>query len=209
MLQSPRRTARSAPPTLERTRARRPGVRTKIGALLFVAVIAVLAVALNRSPSGPPAHISPEVRSAPYTAYSACLLTESTGLRDSTAAATWDGMQAAARQTHAQISYLPMQGPATTANAGIYINTLALRGCSLVLAAGSVPASGAQGRAAAWPRLPLVAVLPAGPDSRPGSQPSAARTNVTVIRGTSATALATQIEALLADASRTAPTIAP
>ena len=96
---------------------------------------------------------TPQTRARTYTAYTACLLTDQGGTTSAPAAAVWTGMQAASNTTHAQISFLTMQGPDTPANAEVYINTLALRGCSLILAVGQAPTQGARDRASAFPGL--------------------------------------------------------
>lgn len=204
MPQSPRRRARTAPPA-PLSRTRRPSRRAALAGFVLLAAVVIVAILLNRhSAAAAPAHITPEVRSAPYSSYSACLLTDKAGLADPTAKATWAGMQAAAGRTHAQVRYLTLQGSETASNAGVYINTFALRGCSMVLAAGSVPAAGAQARAGYWPHLPVVAVVPAASAATPSSAPSAPA-NLTFVRDTTAAALTARIESILVGASSAAP----
>jgi hypothetical protein len=79
-------------------------------------------------------------------------------------------MQAASNTTHAQISFLAMQGSGTPANADVYINTLALRGCSLILAVGQAPAQGARDRAPAFPGLRFITLNPPATTTAPSPQ---------------------------------------
>lgn len=193
--------ARRNPPIGRKTAAIAGSCLAAAAALTVVVVLAV------GSPAPKPANIVPISRAQTYTAYSACLLTGSSGLTDPVAEATWAGMQAASDTTHAQVSYLPMQGAATAGNAGVYINTLALRGCSIVIAAGTLPTQGALARAAAWPHLPIVAITP--PATKPGAETThPAAPNLTVLTDSSARALQARVEDLLTAASggATAPT---
>ena len=206
MLNSPRRVARQNPAP-RRKPLPRPGKRAAITGSVVVACIVAATVALTRPSSQPaPGHVVPAARAQAYSAYTACLLTGGDGLADPVAGPVWAGMQATSNTTHAQVSYLAMLGPASTHNADAYINTLALRGCSIVLAAGSVPAEGAIERAAAWPHLTVVAVVPATGAHGQASTPSPAAKNLTVLVDTSAKALQTQIDTLLTTASRNAVT---
>lgn len=100
----------------------------------------------------------PAVRGRAYADYTACLLTDATGVTGTTAAPVWAGMRAASQATTAQISYLTIQGPDTAANADLYVNTLALRGCRVIVATGALPARGVADRASAYPHLRFITV---------------------------------------------------
>ena len=157
-----------------------------------------------------PSHgYQPADRTRTYTDYTACLLTDSTGITG-TAAPVWTGMQAASRTTREQVSYLTMQGDDTAANADTYINTLALRGCDIIVAAGVLPDQGVADRAGAYPKLRFITVAAAasaGPSATAstGSTATAAPipnpANVTTLTGTSAadTSAAVQTALIRAD----------
>jgi basic membrane lipoprotein Med (substrate-binding protein (PBP1-ABC) superfamily) len=100
----------------------------------------------------------PAVRARAYADYTACLLTDATGVTGTTGAPVWAGMRAASQVTAAQISYLVIQGPDTAANANLYVNTLALRGCRVIVATGALPARGVTDRASAYPHLRFITV---------------------------------------------------
>jgi basic membrane lipoprotein Med (substrate-binding protein (PBP1-ABC) superfamily) len=92
-----------------------------------------IGVALLLRPSSPQA----SARARQYTASQACLLTDSRGIADSLAATVWAGMEDASLATHAKVTYLSTDGPATTANAIPYANSLIERRCNVILAIGA------------------------------------------------------------------------
>ena len=199
MVTSPRRTARSSVPPPTNRGPRRIGRRGLIVSgvgLAIVAVATVVLVAQGRGHSPAPGQITPAARSRSYSSVSDCLLTGPGGIQTSPAAPVWAGMEDSSKTTHAQVSYLAMQGPDTMANAEVYINTLALRGCAVILAAGPAPAQAAGERATAWPHQVLVAV------SGQTTPPTTAKTpsgNLTVLPGTDVKTLTAQVENLLGD----------
>lgn len=77
----------------------------------------------------------PPPRARVYTAYSACLLTDSGGVTGPLTAPVWAGMQAASVRTAGKVSFLAVVGPATVDNARLYLNSLMTRHCDLVVAA--------------------------------------------------------------------------
>lgn len=110
-------------------------------------------------------------------------------------------MEAASSSTRAQVSYLAMQGPDTAVNAETYINTMAMRGCSVIIAAGPVPAQAAGVQAAAWPARRLVAI-PALSSTGAGTgaasaEPTPASANLTALTAPDAKALTARVTALL------------
>jgi hypothetical protein len=138
-----------------------------------------------------------------YTDYTACLLTDSTGITGS-AAPVWAGMQAASRTTREQVTFLTLRGADTAANADTYINTLVLRGCGIILSAGALPDRGVADRAAAFPKLRFVTIAdPATVGASGVPTPTAVSANVTVIapRAPAATSAAVQAALLQADPS--------
>lgn len=153
----------------------------------------------------------PAVGTSAYTNYTACLLTDSTGITGA-AAPVWAGMQGASRITHEKVSYLTLQGADTAGNAGIYINTLALRGCNIILAAGALPDQGVADRAAAYPKLRFIAITgPAAASATgttattgsPAPTPTASPANVTTIAETVPAAISAAVQTALVRASPT------
>ena len=194
MLNSPRGTARGH--VLDRpasgfARRFRPNGRN-LGILAGTVVAAAALIGLLVWPAKPAAvRIRPPVvRTRTYSSYTACLLTGPKGLTDLAAAPVWTGLREASTATKAQISYLTMLGADTTANAESYINTLALRGCSAILAAGTIPADGALKAAASWPGHRVIAIEPAGSVAKPPAK-------LTVLGQSTSTALTAQVKTLV------------
>lgn len=171
-----------------RVRLGRRNVAVLGGAL--VAAAALISFLLWPNPPGAVRIQSPATRARAYSAYTACLLTGPKGLADPAAAPVWTGLREASAATSAQISYLTILGADTTANAEIYINTLALRGCSTILAAGAIPADGALKTAAAWPGHRIIAIEPADSAAKPPA-------NLTVLDQATPAALTAQVKTLI------------
>jgi hypothetical protein len=155
---------------------------------------ALVAGALLAWPRPHAAAVTP-VQTAPararvYLGFTACLLTGPGGIEDAGAAPVWSGLRAASAATRAQISYVPLQGPQTAANADAYITALALRGCSLILTDGAVPGQGAEDRAGALPRTRFIVV----------DTPATTAPNVTAVGTTTAAAVTGQIDSLVTSA---------
>jgi len=79
----------------------------------------------------------PAPRARQYLAFTACLLTDSSGLAGAQAAQAWAGMQSASLATHAKVEYLPVSGGSTEANAQPYLASLVERQCGVVVAVGA------------------------------------------------------------------------
>jgi basic membrane lipoprotein Med (substrate-binding protein (PBP1-ABC) superfamily) len=198
----PQRTPAAAPPpgrrkqTTDRViRTLRSHPRRAAGAgLLILAVIAGIVYLAWPTPYH---GYQPAVRTRAYTNSTACLLTDATGITG-TAAPVWAGMQAASRTNHEQVSYLTMQGADTAANADTYINTLALRGCDTILAAGTLPDQGITDRAGAYPKLHFITI--ATPAANTNPTPTTDPANVTSITETTANATTTAVQTALTHA---------
>jgi basic membrane lipoprotein Med (substrate-binding protein (PBP1-ABC) superfamily) len=109
-----------------------------------------------------------------YSQFSACLLTDPDGVSGPLAQPVWAGMQAASLKTLRKVSYLPVSGPDTVANAESFVNTLVQRRCDLVVAVGDSEVAAAEARAKGFPSARFVvvgsgvadgnlAVIPVGP----------------------------------------------
>jgi hypothetical protein len=149
---------------VERIRAlirRYPWPSAAIGAVVFASLISLVLLQLQSPP--PPYH--PAARSRQYADYTACLLTDESGLSGPEAAAVWSGMQQASTKTTEQVSYLAVEGDQTLTNAETYFNTLAGRGCDVILAAGALPAQAATARSSAYPKITVFTYPHAGGSS--------------------------------------------
>ena len=125
--------------------------------VLGVGVAAVLAGsvwAVWPSPGEPP--VRPDARV--YSSYSACLLTDSTGLASFSAAAVWRGMEGASTATSMRVSYLPTLGRADAAAVRSYLNTLVVQHCEVIVAIGAAQTSAASAGAKADPGTHFVVV---------------------------------------------------
>jgi hypothetical protein len=158
-------------------------------------IAAGVLLALPDTNSASTNHVIPEARARTYGQVSNCLLTDPSGIQGAFAAAVWAGMESASAANHAQVSYLAIQGPDTTANAEIYINTLAMRGCSTILVAGSVSAQAAVHRAASWANQRLVTVTTTAPASS-----TSGGGKLTTISSGSLKSVTAQVKALLMSA---------
>ena len=122
-----------------------------------LAAVAVLAVVVVWSLATPSRYVPP-ARQRQYLPFAACLLTGPAGLADPASAPVWAGMQSASLATRAKVEYLAVTGPATEANAAIFMNTLVMRQCNVVLAAGPAEVAAASAQAQALPRVRFVVV---------------------------------------------------
>ncbi|MDH6131379.1 hypothetical protein P3T37_000748 [Kitasatospora sp. MAA4] len=98
------------------------------------------------------------IRARQYTQVRACLLTDQQGVTATADAPVWAGMQDGSAASHAQVSSLPVIGPATVPNAQSYANTLIQQKCSVVLAADPLPGQALRAVAAANPKVHFVLV---------------------------------------------------
>lgn len=159
------------------------------------AVVATAAIAIGVV-LALPSHaqrVLPPARARTYTAFTACLLTDASGLTDEQAVPVWQGMQAASKQTSGKVSYLAASGPDTEQNAAIFINTLAQRRCDLILAVGPSEIGAAQAQAAIFKTARFVLVG--------GGQTAA---NVIVVPGGSAPEVAAGVQHVVAQAAGSA-----
>jgi basic membrane lipoprotein Med (substrate-binding protein (PBP1-ABC) superfamily) len=169
--------------------ARHP--RLAVGTVLVAA--AAIGAGVLASPSTShttPKPYTPVQRARAYSAYTACLLTGPNGVAEAASAPVWAGMESASDTTHAQVSYLALQGPQTSSNAADYINALAMRGCTLILTSGTAAGQGAADRAAALPRIDFITV----------GAPAGKAANVTAVTATAPSAITRAVSALVAKA---------
>ncbi|WP_157436725.1 hypothetical protein [Actinospica robiniae] len=137
---------------------RHPRPSAAIGVVVVAGVVTLAVLETQSSPA--PYH--PASRSRQYADYSACLLTDSSGITGPAASVVWSGMQQASAKTTEQTSYLAVQGDQTLTNAETYFNTLAGRGCDVILAAGQLPAQAANARSSTYPKITVLSYPSAG-----------------------------------------------
>ncbi|MFJ1653382.1 BMP family ABC transporter substrate-binding protein [Streptomyces sp. NPDC088337] len=81
--------------------------------------------------------VAPDPRARQYQDVDACLLTGETGIGQGTAASVWEGMQKASLETSARVTYVPVMGEQSAANAQPFLNGLIQRQCDVVVAVGA------------------------------------------------------------------------
>jgi sugar phosphate isomerase/epimerase len=128
----------------------------------IVAVAVVLAAAAATTLVLVRRHPAPRARQ--YRSVDVCLLTGAAGVADPQAAEVWAGMRDASLATRVRVSYLPVVGAQTQANALPFAQSLIQRHCRVILAVGAVEVAAA---AAAAPshqeiRFVLIGQGPAG-----------------------------------------------
>ncbi|MFC0846015.1 BMP family ABC transporter substrate-binding protein [Streptomyces noboritoensis] len=136
-------------------RVHRRRVWIAAGAAAAVAVAAILVSVLDKDDKPGP----PDPRARQYKNVDACLLTGDKGVTEGTEGApAWAGMQDASKSTHARVSFVPVTGEQTTANATPFVNSLIQRSCDVVVAVGKAPVAAAEAAAKAHPKVRFVVV---------------------------------------------------
>jgi basic membrane lipoprotein Med (substrate-binding protein (PBP1-ABC) superfamily) len=160
-----------------------------------VAVAVITGVVVLAWPSHP-SRALPPARAKVYTAFDACLLTDADGVSGSGAAPVWSGMQAASGQTSGKVSFLPVLGPDTQADAVPFVNTLVQRRCDLVLAVGRSEVAAVLAQAPQFPKVRFVVV--GAPSTSTSASPAP---NVTVVPVGSASSVAAAVQGLVTQAA--------
>ena len=109
--------------------------RQTVLAATAAAVVLAGATAWLWRPDDPPT----PPRERQYKATTACLLTDDKGLTGDIARAAWAGMQDASLATLIKVQHLAITGPQTPENGLGYYNSLGVRQCTAIVAAGPVP----------------------------------------------------------------------
>lgn len=186
--------------------------RVALTAAAVLAAVAVTAYVISR-PAGHSV-IQPAARTRAYNPYTACLITDDQGVSGPQAAPVWSGMQAAAAQTHESVTTLAILGGQSEQNAVTTLDTLALRGCDYILAAGPLPDQAVRSTADRFPKIPLAVVnltsapatpanaggTPTGAAAASSAAPSAVSTttaNLTDITASDAAAVQSAVTSLL------------
>lgn len=160
--QRPARAADGPRPNLAWWRRLSAGRRLALSAGALVVVAAVTLPFLLGSGSSVP--------QGQYLSFTACLLTDSHGLADPSAAAAWAGLQKASAATRLQAQYLAV--PQTAHDAGPYLATLVVQRCGVVVTVGVRQAAAVAADASRYSKVKFVVI--GGSASGP---------NITVIKG--------------------------
>ncbi|WP_086824919.1 BMP family ABC transporter substrate-binding protein [Streptomyces sp. NRRL B-24572] len=124
---------------------------------VLVLVLGLLGVRLfaNGDDSGTP----PDTRARAYKDYDACLLTDDKGIvTGAPAAPVWEGMQAASLDERIRVTFVPVTGEQSVANARPFLNGLVQRDCEIVVASGAPQVKAAEAAAAKNPDVRFVTV---------------------------------------------------
>ncbi|KAF6000037.1 BMP family ABC transporter substrate-binding protein [Streptomyces sp. WAC00263] len=133
------------------------------GAVIVAVAVAVTGYFLSRTDTK---RQVPDTRARHYKDVDACLLTGEDGITaGTTAAEVWQGMQDASLKTHARVSYVPVTGDQSAANARPYLNGLLQRSCDVVVATGKPEVTAATQTAPQYQKVDFVLVADAGADS--------------------------------------------
>lgn len=127
------------------------------GAAVVLAAAVAIPLAVLGGGGGPVVLANPRG----FTSYRACLLTGPGGIGDPVAAPVWAGMQDASRQAHAQLSYLEVTSPETTARAMPVLGSLLAGRCGVVVAAGAPERAAVLAEAPQFPSVRFVVLGPA------------------------------------------------
>ncbi|MFF1739503.1 type 1 periplasmic-binding domain-containing protein [Streptomyces mirabilis] len=139
------------------------GVAMVAGAVIVAVAVAVTGYFLSRTDTK---RQVPDTRARHYKDVDACLLTGKDGITaGTTAAEVWQGMQDASLKTHARVSYVPVTGEQSAANARPYLNGLLQRSCDVVIATGKPEVTAATQTAPQYQKVDFVLVGDAGADS--------------------------------------------
>ncbi|MFI1657747.1 BMP family ABC transporter substrate-binding protein [Streptomyces sp. NPDC020472] len=101
----------------------------------------------------------PDTRARAYKDYDACLLTDDKGIvTGAPAAPVWEGMQAASLDKRIRVTFVPVMGEQSVANARPFLNGLVQRDCEIVVASGAPQVKAAEAAAGKNPEVRFVTV---------------------------------------------------
>ncbi|MFE0778378.1 BMP family ABC transporter substrate-binding protein [Streptomyces sp. NPDC058861] len=164
-------------------------------ALASVLVVALGLLGLWLFTGGEESGGPPDARARQYRDFDACLLTGEQGVvAGGPAAPVWEGMQAASEDQgrHIRVTFVPVMGEQTEANARPFLNGLVQRSCEIVVASGAPQTAVAEEAAAKNPKVRFVTVGRTGGAERdnlvrladgPGVKEEVARTLARLVDG--------------------------
>ncbi|MFD8015558.1 BMP family ABC transporter substrate-binding protein [Streptomyces sp. NPDC058955] len=116
---------------------------------VLVLLLGLLAARLVSGAAGDGGGTPPDTRSRAYADRDACLLTDERGIvSGAPAAPLWEGMQRASADGRVRVTYVPVMGERTVANARPFLNGLVQRDCEIVVASGPAQVAAATEAAA-------------------------------------------------------------
>ncbi|MFE5734002.1 BMP family ABC transporter substrate-binding protein [Streptomyces sp. NPDC056528] len=130
-------------------------------ALASVLVVVLGLLGLRLFTGGEEPGTPPDTRARQYRDFDACLLTGERGVvAGGPAAPVWEGMQAASEDEgrHIRVTFVPVMGEQSEANARPFLNGLVQRSCEVVVASGAPQAAVAEEAAAKNPEVRFVTV---------------------------------------------------
>ncbi|MFF1509142.1 BMP family ABC transporter substrate-binding protein [Streptomyces sp. NPDC058326] len=105
----------------------------------------------------------PDTRARAYEDRDACLLTDERGIvTGSPAAPVWEGMQAASADGRIRVTFVPVMGEQSVANARPFLNGLVQRNCEIVVASGAPQVAAAEAAVEKNPKIRFVTVAREG-----------------------------------------------
>ncbi|MER5311443.1 BMP family ABC transporter substrate-binding protein [Streptomyces sp. NPDC002773] len=105
----------------------------------------------------------PDPRARAYEDYDACLLTDERGIvSGAPAAPVWEGMQAASLDKRIRVTYVPVMGEQSVANAVPFLNGLVQRNCEIVVVSGAPQVAAAEAAVEKNPEVRFVTVAQDG-----------------------------------------------
>jgi len=153
-----------------------------------IAVVAVCLVLILVAVSAPPP------RARQYLAFTACMLTDSSGVAGASAAPAWAGMEDASLATHAKVEYQPVMSGSTEAAAQPVLASLVVQQCRVIVAAGQAPVAAVMADARQYRSVKFAVIA-----TTTTGVTQADRPNVTVVAG-SARAVRSAVDDLVRNA---------
>ncbi|WP_240981972.1 MULTISPECIES: BMP family ABC transporter substrate-binding protein [unclassified Streptomyces] len=118
-------------------------------ASVLVVLLGLLAARLVSGALDDDGGTPPDTRARAYEDRDACLLTDERGIvSGGPAAPLWEGMQRASADGRVRVTYVPVMGERTVANARPFLNGLVQRDCEIVVASGPAQVTAATEAAA-------------------------------------------------------------
>lgn len=128
--------------------------RVAVGAVALVLALSVLWLFNGEEEPG-----LPDPRARQYSQFDACLLTGEKGVTAGTPAApVWKGMQRASLDTRARVTYVPVTGEQSAANAELFLNSLVQRRCEMIVAVGAAQVEAVESGAGRHPKIRFAVV---------------------------------------------------
>lgn len=99
-----------------------------------------------------------EVRERRYSAETACLLTDEHGVTREPGRTAWESMREISVDSLVKVQHVAITGAQDPANALVFYNTLAVQRCTVIVAAGDLPAAALREGRSRFPGIEQVTV---------------------------------------------------